>query len=63
MSLQKLISLVALAGLAFGLAACDEHEQGRILHHEKGVYLGKEDTPLSDADRKELRDRVRMQSG
>ena len=63
MALQNLVSIAAAAGLVLAVAACDESEQGRILHHEKGVYLGKEDTPLSDADRKELQDRVRLQSG
>jgi hypothetical protein len=62
MALRKLIPVVAGAALVLALAACDEAEQGRILHHEEGVYLGKQDTPLSDAERKELRDRVRLQS-
>jgi hypothetical protein len=63
MAFQKLVTVLAASGLVLAVAACDESEQGRILHHEKGVYLGKEATPLSDAERKELQDRVRLQSG
>ena len=63
MTLQNLVSIAAAAGLVLAVAACDESEQGRVLHHEEGVYKGNQDTPLSDADRKELQDRVRLQSG
>ena len=63
MPLQKLIPLVAAAGLALALAACDESEQGRILHYEKGTYLGKTEPGLSDAQREELRARAMLQGG
>ncbi|WP_193371008.1 hypothetical protein [Pelagibius marinus] len=63
MVLHKLIPVVAGAGLVLALAACDESEQGRILRYEKGTYLGKADSPLSDEKRDELRSRAMMQSG
>ncbi len=63
MVLHKLIPIVAGAGLVLALAACDESEQGRVLHYEKGTYLGKTDSELSDEQRDELRARAMMQSG
>jgi len=63
MVLHKLIPIVAGAGLVLALAACDESEQGRILRYEKGTYLGKTDSELSDEQRDELRSRAMMQSG
>ena len=63
MPLQKLIPLVAAAGLVVGLGACDQSEQGRVLHYEKGTYLGKPDTGLSQAQRDELRSRAMLQAG
>ena len=61
MALQKLIPVVAVAGLVLGLAACDESEQGRILRYEKGTYLGQSDSELSEAQRQELRARTALQ--
>ncbi len=43
------------------LGACDESEQGRILRHEKGTYLGKPDTPLTDEQVEKLRQRANLQ--
>ena len=45
------------------LAGCDEAEQGRILHYEKGVYLGPADTKLDQETIDELRQRARLQQG
>ncbi len=63
MALQKLIPVVAAAGLVLGLAACDDSEQGRILRYEKGTYLGQSDSELTDAQRQELRARTSLQGG
>ena len=63
MALQKLIPVVAVAGLVLGLAACDDSEQGRILRYEKGTYLGQSDSELTDAQRQELRARTSLQGG
>jgi len=63
MALKKLIPTLIGAALALALSACDEAEQGRILHYEKGTYLGKTDSGLSDAQLDELRARAMMQSG
>lgn len=52
---------VLFAGLL--VAGCDESEQGRPLHYEKGTYLGKPDSTLSDAQLKELRQRAALQGG
>lgn len=62
MRFRKLVP-VAAAGLVLVLAACDEAEQGRILHYEKGTYLGQSDTELTDAQRQELRARTQRQKG
>lgn len=63
MTLYKLISVVAGAGLVLTLAACDEAEQGRVLLYKKGTYLGKADTELTDEKRQELRARAMLQGG
>lgn len=63
MVLHKLIPLVAGAGLALALTACDESEQGRILHYEKGTYMGKPDSQLTEEQRDELRARTSLQGG
>lgn len=63
MVLYKLIPVLAGAGLVLALAACDESEQGRILRYEKGTYLGKADSELSEEQRDELRQRALRQSG
>jgi hypothetical protein len=61
MALHKLIPVVAAAGLALSLAACDEAEQGRVLRYEKGTYLGQDDNALTEAQREELRARATLQ--
>lgn len=63
MVLHKLIPVLAGAGFVLALAACDESEQGRILRYEKGTYLGKADSELSEEQRDELRQRARRQAG
>jgi hypothetical protein len=50
---------VALIGLGLTLQGCREEEQDRVLSYEKGKYLGKPDTTLSDTQRSELRSRAK----
>jgi len=45
------------------LSACREEERNRPLAYEKGVYLGKADTPLSQSALQELRGRAREHMG
>lgn len=59
----KIVGFSVLIAAVLGLAACDESEQGRVLRYEKGTYLGKADTPLSEEQVDELRQRARMQQG
>ncbi|MEO3429386.1 hypothetical protein AAFN88_11045 [Pelagibius sp. CAU 1746] len=63
MILHKLIPVAAGATLVLALAGCDESEQGRVLRYEKGTYLGKADSELSEERRDELRSRATLQSG
>jgi hypothetical protein len=61
----RLIRSFAAAALLAALAAvsgCREAEQGRILHYQKGTYLGEPDQKLSDAQRQDLRSRARNQA-
>ncbi len=55
------LTALLVAGLALG--ACDQNEQGRILSYEKGTYLGKPDTALTEEQVDELRHRARQQAG
>ncbi len=45
----------AVAVSAVVLAGCRAEEQGRITEYQPGVYLGKKDTQLSQAQVRELR--------
>jgi hypothetical protein len=61
---NKYLRLVAVGVLLAALPAvsgCREEEQGRILHYQKGTYLGKPDQKLSAAQEQELRARARNQ--
>jgi hypothetical protein len=49
--------------LGFGLAACDEAEQDRVLLYEKGTYLGPSDPPLGQEAEDALRARATLQAG
>ncbi len=55
-----LLGCVAAAGVSLG--ACREDEQGRVLIFEKGVYLGKPDTPVSEDARRALSARIQHQN-
>ena len=50
-------SVVGATILALGLGACRESEQDRPLFYEPGVYKGQKDTPLTDAQLRELQHR------
>ena len=64
MRLRALVlALAPVLIVAFGLTACDEAEQGRILHYKKGMYLGKKDQALSESEQDSLRQRTRLQQG
>jgi len=51
----------AVAVSAALLAGCRAEEQGRITNYQPGVYLGKKDTELSDAQVRALRLRSAQQ--
>jgi hypothetical protein len=59
--LVRTLGGIAIAAVA--LTACRADEQGRMIRYEPGVYKGKPDTQLSDAQLEELRNRTRDQSG
>ena len=64
MSMRKQSHLLVTATFlmsVLALVGCDESEQGRILRYEKGVYLGKPDSGLSEQQVDELRQRARLQ--
>jgi len=51
----------AVLGCALALVACRAEEQGRITRYKPGVYLGKKDTQLSEAQKQELGQRTSTQ--
>ena len=51
---RKIFILFSLIGLSFGLIACAEEEQNRLLSYEKGTYLGKVDQQLSEDQLRQL---------
>ena len=58
MNVRKFSKLSGLAILGMlVLAGCRAEEQGRLINYEPGVYKGKPDTQLTEAQRKELRQR------
>ena len=54
LTIRKILILFSLAGLSFGLLACAEEEQNRLLRYEKGTYLGKVDQQLSEDQLRQL---------
>jgi len=60
-NLVAVTAAVCLTGVV--LAGCKSEEQGRVLRYEPGVYKGKPDQQLSEAQQRELRSRALMQSG
>ena len=59
---RKIFILFSLIGLSFGLIACAEEEQDRVLRYEKGTYLGKADQQLSEDQLRQLVLRSKGQS-
>ncbi len=51
----------SLLVVALALPGCRESEQGRVLLFEKGSYLGKPDTAISEEARRALRQRSELQ--
>ena len=47
--------------MSLALQACLEDEQGQVLLYEKGIYLGKVDHNLTDAQKEALRYRTTLQ--
>ena len=57
------VALTCLLGATLAvLSACREEEQGRVLIHEKGVYLGTPAVAISDAALQDLRHRAFQQN-
>lgn len=55
------IRMIALATLAVLLSGCNADERGHVVSLQKGIYQGASDTPLSDATRDRLKQRVQFQ--
>ncbi len=63
MKTGKFVTMLAcLVAVGVSLGACREDEQGRVLLFEKGVYLGKADTPITEEARRNIRTRALRQS-
>lgn len=63
MTTQRFFTVFGVVAVsAFLLAACRADEQGRITRYEPGVYLGKKDTQLSEAQKQQLNQRHARQS-
>ena len=58
--IRKFFVFLSLLALSFGLIACAEEEQNRVLSYEKGTYLGQKDQKLTEA---QLRQLVRRSNG
>jgi len=62
MNVRRFSKLTGSAFLvALALTGCRAEEQGRLIDYEPGVYKGKADTQLTDAQRRELRQRSAYQ--
>jgi hypothetical protein len=60
-ALRAGLVLLALIVALPALQGCREDEQDRVLFHEPGVYKGKPDPALPEAQVDELRQRARQQ--
>ncbi len=60
---KTVLTIFAIAGAAAVVAACDSGDQGRPLNYNKGVYMGKPATPLSEETLRALRARAAYQGG
>lgn len=57
----RILSVVLVLGVV--LSACRAEEQGRLMEHKPGVYLGQPDEQVSDAAVKDARFRAKLQAG
>ncbi len=63
MTTQRFLTVFgAVAVSALVLAGCRAEEQGRITRYKPGVYMGKKDTQLSEAQKQQLNRRHAKQS-
>jgi hypothetical protein len=60
-NVKTITTLVLSVFLALSISACREAEQDRIKLYEKGVYLGKTDTPLLEEQKRNLANRTNKQ--
>ncbi len=56
------VVLGCVVALGAVVGACREDEQGRVLMYEKGVYLGKPDTGVSEGALRALSARIQSQN-
>ena len=61
--LRELVWLILALAIAGGLAGCRAEEQDRFKIYEPGVYQGKPDQALSQAQREALARRMSFQAG
>jgi len=61
-NVKTITTLVLSVFLALSISACREAEQDRIKLYEKGVYLGKKDTPLLEEQKRTLANHTMRQS-
>ncbi len=59
---KLIVTLACLVAVGASLGACREDEQGRVLLFNKGVYLGKADTPITEEARRAIRSRMSRQA-
>lgn len=59
---KLIVTLACLVAVGASLGACREDEQGRVLLFDKGVYLGKADTPITQEARRAIRSRMSRQA-
>ena len=52
--IRKFFVCLSLLAPSFGLIACAEEEQNRVLSYEKGTYLGQKDQKLTEAQLRQL---------
>lgn len=59
----KFLAIVVLTVSSLSLGACREEEQNRFVRYEPGVYKGKMDDQLSEAQSNAVRNRAVQQIG
>jgi hypothetical protein len=57
MTRSQVMAGLAVIALAVSLAGCREHEQGRPLSFQPGVFQGEKPPGLTEEQRKQLHDR------